>query len=155
MRAGIAAVLPVFLLDMVVQSGGIAVTVAVMRTRHPGWLSLQLDAIYCAVAAVSLALFVDSVSERLAVPPALTIAVAVGIGGWAFALHRVAGRPRLRPWLVGVLIANVVAATLIAVFAAVRPWDGAFTVLLAAVAVEVAAFAVSQAVALRQAAPGI
>ena len=126
-----------------------------MRTRHAGRRSLQLDSIYCAVAAVSLILFSDPVSERLAVPPAVTVAIAVGVGGWAFALHRVARRPRLRPWLVGVLIANIVAATLIAAFAAVRPWDGAFTVLLAAVAIEVAAFAASQAVALRPAAQGV
>ncbi|RAY11528.1 hypothetical protein DPM19_29950 [Actinomadura craniellae] len=115
---------------------------------------MRLDSIYCAVAAVSLALFAGPVSEWLAVAPAVLIAVAAGVGAWAFALHRVARRPRLRPWLARVLVANAVAATLIAAFAAVRPWDGAFTVLLAAVAVEVAAFAVSQAVALRRAAPG-
>jgi hypothetical protein len=126
-----------------------------MRTRQAGRLSLQLDSIYCAVAAVSLILFVDPVSERLTVPPAVTIAIAIGVGGWAFALHRVARRPMLRPWLVGVLTANVVAATLLAAFAVVRPWDGAFTVLVAAVAVEVAAFAVSQALALRQAVPNV
>jgi hypothetical protein len=114
---------------------------------------LQLDSIYCTVAAVALILFVDPVSERLTVPPAVTIAIAVAVGGWAFALHCAARRPRLRPWLVGVLTANIVAATLIAALAAVRPWDGAFTVLLAAVAVEVAAFAISQAVALRHAVP--
>ncbi|MEU5943703.1 hypothetical protein ABZ807_32150 [Micromonospora sp. NPDC047548] len=126
-----------------------------MRIRHSGRLSLRLDSIYCALAAVSLALFVNPVSERVAVPPAVTITIAVGVAGWAFTLHLVARRPRLRPWLVGVLIANVVAATLIAVFVAVRPWDGLFTVLSAAVAVEVAAFAISQAVALRKAAADI
>ncbi|MEJ3748426.1 hypothetical protein WEI85_34715 [Actinomycetes bacterium KLBMP 9797] len=119
-------------------------------SSRAGRLSLRLDAIYCAVAALALVVFVDPVSRRLDTPPALILAIAVGVGGWAFALHRVAWRPRLRPWLAGVLLANVVAATLIAVLAAVRPWDGAFTVLLAAVAVEVAAFAISQAVALRQ-----
>ncbi|MFC6017923.1 hypothetical protein ACFP2T_17110 [Plantactinospora solaniradicis] len=124
-----------------------------MRAPRVGRLSLQLDAIYCALAGVSLILFVDPASERLTVPPAVIIASAIAIGGWAFALHRVARRPRLRPWLVGVLAVNVVAATLIAAFAEVRPWDGAFTLLLAAVAVEVAAFAVSQAVALRHAVP--
>ncbi|MFG1775826.1 hypothetical protein ACGFIR_21170 [Micromonospora sp. NPDC049051] len=124
-----------------------------MRTRPAGRLSLQLDSIYCAVAALSLILFVNPLSERLSVPPAVTIAIAVGVGVWAFLLHRVARRPRLRPWLMVVLIANVVAATLLAAFAAVPPWDGAFTLLVAAVAVEVGAFAVSQAVALRQAVP--
>ncbi|MDM4719356.1 hypothetical protein QTQ03_07005 [Micromonospora sp. WMMA1363] len=126
-----------------------------MRTRHVGRLSLQLDSIYCAVAAVSLILFVGPVSERTTAPPVATVAIAVAVGGWAFALHRVARRPRLRGWLVGVLVANVVAAAAIATVAATRPWDGAFTVLLAAVAVEVAAFAVSQAVALRRDAPGV
>ncbi|MEU9509146.1 hypothetical protein AB0D32_23030 [Micromonospora sp. NPDC048170] len=124
-----------------------------MRTRHAGRLSLQLDSIYCAVAAASLILFVAPLSERLTVPPVAVIAIAVAVGGWAYALHRVARRPRLRGWLVGVLAVNVVAAAAIAVFTAVRPWDGAFTVLLVAVAVEVAAFAVSQAAALRRQAP--
>ncbi|MFD5428946.1 hypothetical protein [Streptomyces sp. NPDC127084] len=46
--------------------------------------------------------------------------------------------PRLRLWLTGVLAVNVVAATAIGVFAAIRPWDALFTALLAAEAVEVA-----------------
>jgi hypothetical protein len=121
--------------------------------RAPGRLSLRLDSIYCAVAAVLLVVFADPVSERLATPPAVTVALAAGVGGWAFALHRIARRPRLRPWLVRVLAANVVAAALIATFAGVRPWDGVVTVLLIAVAAEVAAFAVSQAAALRRPAP--
>lgn len=114
---------------------------------------MRLDSIYCAVAAVALVLFAEPLSEGLAMPPAVTVAIAAGVGGWAFALHRVARRPRLRPWLVLVLTANVVAATLLAAYAATMPWAGALTVLLAAVAVEVAAFAVSQAVALRQPVP--
>ncbi|MGX6601805.1 hypothetical protein ACWKSP_06665 [Micromonosporaceae bacterium Da 78-11] len=121
-----------------------------MRMRRAGRLSLRLDAIYCALAAGLTAVFVGPVSERLAVPSAVTIAIAVGVGGWAFGLHRVAQFRRLRPWLVAVFVANIVVATLIAVFAAVRPPDGWFTLLLAAVAVEIAAFAVSQAVALRR-----
>jgi hypothetical protein len=49
-----------------------------------------------------------------------------------------------------VLAANVGAAVAIAAYTAVRPWDGGFTLFLAAVAVEIAAFAVSQAVALHR-----
>jgi hypothetical protein len=113
-------------------------------------LSLRFDAMYCALAAASLVLFLDPISSRLSVPPALIAAVAAGIGGWAVLLFRVAGRPRLRPWLLGVLLTNLAAATLIAGYAAVAPWQGAFTILLVAVSVEVAAFAASQAVALRR-----
>jgi hypothetical protein len=121
--------------------------------RSPGRLSLRLDATYCAVAAALLVVFTGPVSERLAVPPAVIPVSAAGVGGWAFALHRIARRPRLRPWLVRVLAANAVAAALIAAFAGARPWDGGFTLLLVAVAAEVAAFAVSQAAALRRTAP--
>jgi hypothetical protein len=52
----------------------------------------------------------------------------------------------LRPWLVGVFLANILAVGLIVVLAASRPPD-AFSMLLAAVAVEVGALAAIQAVA--------
>lgn len=123
---------------------------AIETHARVGRLSLRFDAIYCALAAASLILFLDPISNRLSVPPALTAAVAAGIGGWAILLFRVAGGRRLRPWLAGVLVTNLVAATLIAVYAAAEPWQGAFTIVLVAVSVEVAAFAASQAVALRR-----
>jgi hypothetical protein len=114
-----------------------------------GRLSLRFDAVYCAVGAASLILFLGPISHRLSVAPAVTAVIAVGVGGWAIVLYRIARRRRIRRWLIGVLVANLAAATLIAAYAAVKPWDGAFTVLLVAVSVEIAAFAASQAFALR------
>ena len=117
-------------------------------------LSLRLDAAYCAIVAVLLVVLARPVSGWFDLRPAVIVAVALAVGVWAFALHRAAGGGHLRRWLTGVLVANVAAATGIALLAAVRPWPGAVTLLLVAVAVEVAAFAVSQAVALRTRAPG-
>jgi len=121
-----------------------------MGVAPAGRLSLRLDAMYCALGALALALFAGPVSARLAVPWQVTAAVAAGVGVWAFALHRLARRARLRPYLVMALVANTGAAALMAAYAATRPWRDLFTVLLVAVAIEVAAFAVSQAVALRR-----
>ena len=121
-----------------------------MRTRPTGRLSLRLDAAYCAVAALLLLLFAQPVSRSLQVRPEVTAVAAAGVGGWALLLHLVAGGPRLGRWLGVVLVANVLAAGLIAAVTVARPWQGAVTVLGAAVAVEVALFAISQAAALRR-----
>jgi hypothetical protein len=115
-----------------------------------GQLSLRFDSIYCAVTAVMLAVFAGPVADRLGTSVLVPLAVAGAVAGWACVLHRAVRRGPLRPWLVGVLVANVAASALISGFVTVRPWDGAFSVLLIAVAIEVALFAVSQAVALRR-----
>jgi len=121
-----------------------------MENVRGGRLSLRLDALYCALVAASLLAFVDPLSRTLGLRPLVTAAVAAGVAAWAFALYRASIRPHLRRILAVVLAANVAAATLIAVFAAIRPGPSWFTVLCAAVALEVAAFAVSQAAALRR-----
>lgn len=120
-----------------------------MQRRQLGRLSLRLDAAYCGLAALLLLVFAGPAATRLGVPAWVILVAAVGTAGWAVVLRHLADRTRLRPWLIVVLTANVVAAGLIAILAATRPYD-VFTVLLAAVAVEVAAFAASQAAALRQ-----
>jgi len=66
---------------------------------------------------------------------------------WALILGVAASRAALRPWLLRVCVANVLAAGLIAALAVSRPLD-AVSVALVAVSIEVAVFAVSQAVAL-------
>ncbi|MEU4235944.1 hypothetical protein [Actinoplanes sp. NPDC026619] len=115
-----------------------------------GQLSLRFDSIYCAVTAVMLAVFASPVSDRLGTRPVVVLAVAAALGGWAYALNLASQRATLRWWLAGVLVANVAATAVISGFVTVRPWQGAFSVLLIAVAIEVAMFAVSQAVALRR-----
>src|SRR5688500_9129633 len=121
-----------------------------METLRGGRLSLRLDALYCALVAASLLAFLNPLSRTLGLRPTATAALAAGAAAWAFALYRASSRPRLRRTLMVVLAANTAAATLIATFAAIRPWQGWFTILVAAVALEVAAFAVSQGFALRR-----
>ena len=120
-----------------------------MGDRSPGTASLRLDAAYCGLVAVSLAVFAVPLAEALAVPASAVLACAAATALWALAQHRAARGRRLRRWLRGVLVANTVAAGLITALAIARPWD-VVSLLLAAVALEVAAFAVSQAVALRR-----
>jgi hypothetical protein len=120
------------------------------RRWMTGQLSLRFDAIYCAVTAVMLVVFAGPVAERLDAHRLWVLAAAASVAGWAYVLNRAAHRRPLRRWLAGVLVANVAAAAVISGFVTVRPWQGAFSVLLIAVAIEVALFAVSQAVALRR-----
>ncbi|MBG0565982.1 hypothetical protein [Actinoplanes aureus] len=121
-----------------------------MRDRNAAARNLRLDAAYCAICAALLALLAAPAATRLALPPAVVLTAAAAVGVWALTLHLAAGRRRLRPWLIGVLTANVLAAGAIGAAAAIRPWDALVTLLLAAVAVEVAGFAVSQAALLRR-----
>jgi hypothetical protein len=132
--------------------GSCAGTVAGMDTYRVGRVSLRLDAAYCALAAALVLAFAGPLAGLFAVPVWVVVAVAAGTAGWAGALWHAAGRAEVRPWLAGVLAANVAAAGVIAALAVSRPHD-AFALLLAAVSVEVAAFAVSQAVALRRPTP--
>jgi hypothetical protein len=114
-----------------------------------GRIALTADAAYCAVAALGVLVFARPLADALAVPIIGVTLAAVATAAWALWLRLVALRTVLRPWLVRVLVANVLAASAIVALVATRPPDG-FSLLLAAVAVEVAAFAVSQAVALRR-----
>lgn len=72
---------------------------------------------------------------------------ALGTAGWAVMLRLVARQRCLRPWLIRVLAANIVAVGLLGALAASRPPD-ALSLVLVAVALEVTTFAVVQASAL-------
>jgi hypothetical protein len=114
-----------------------------------GRISLTADAAYCAVAALCLLVFAGPLSDALSVPTIGVALAALATAAWAVLLRLAARRAPLRPWLVRVLVANVMAAVVIGALAVIRPLD-AFSLLLAAVAVEVAAFAASQVIALRR-----
>jgi hypothetical protein len=120
-----------------------------MDARRLGRLALTADAAYCALAAGCLAIFARPLSDALGVPVAAVVLAAVGTAGWAAMLRLVARKSPLRPWLIRVLAANIVAVGLIGALAATRRPD-ALSVLLVAVALEIAAFAVVQASALRR-----
>jgi uncharacterized membrane protein YfcA len=114
-----------------------------------GRLALTADAAYCALAAACVGIFARPLSAALNVPIGAVLLAAFGTASWAALLHLVARHGLLRPWLIRVLAANIVAVGLIGALAATRPPD-ALSLLLVAVAVEVAAFAVVQASALRR-----
>ena len=105
---------------------------------------------YCAVAAVILGLFAGPVGSGLGVPSAVPLAAAMVTLGWAGLLLLLASRRRLRGPVAFVLAVNVVAVVALGALAFTRPVD-ALSALLVAVAVEVGAFAVWQAVLLRPA----
>ncbi|MFI5956170.1 hypothetical protein [Cryptosporangium sp. NPDC051539] len=110
---------------------------------------LRADAAYCAVAALILGLFAGPVGGALGVSAAVPLVVAMLTFGWAVLLFALASRRRLRGPMRSVLTANVVAVVGLAGLAVSRPLD-ALSLLLFAVAVEVAVFAVWQAALLRE-----
>lgn len=114
-----------------------------------GRLSLRADAAYCALAAFCLLIFVGPLARAMHTPIAVLIVASGATAVWALILRFAAHAPDVRPWLRGVLAANTAAAGWVALLAVTRPSD-AMAFLLLAVAIEVAAFAVIQAVALRR-----
>lgn len=113
-----------------------------------GERTLRLDVLYCAVAAVGLVGFAGPLAELAGVPAVALTVAGVGVLGWAGYLAYLTAKAPRRQALRVVLAVNVVATLGIAV-AAVTSQQVVLTALLAAVAVEVGAFAVSQALALK------
>ena len=111
---------------------------------------LRLDALYCAGAGLIALLLVAPLAELFGIPPALLVGAGVATLAWAAVLNRIAQRIDWRRPVAIVAAANVGAALAIAALALVAP-AAAARVLLAAVAVEVAAFGVGQIAALRRA----
>jgi hypothetical protein len=116
-----------------------------MNGRRFGSLSLRLDAAYCAGAALSIAACSRFIADHLSVGPFPVLLVAALVAVWATLLWTGTAHVAIRPML-AVMSANVVAALGIGVLAFAVP-SLAMSLLVAAVAVEVAAFALSQALA--------
>ncbi|MGZ0148940.1 hypothetical protein ACXJJ3_17830 [Kribbella sp. WER1] len=110
--------------------------------------TLRLDVLYCAVAAVALMAFARPLAG-LAQLPATALAVSgIGVLAWSAYLAYLTARAPRRQALRVVLTVNLVATAGI-VAAAVTSQQFVLTALLAAVATEVGAFALTQALALR------
>jgi hypothetical protein len=109
---------------------------------------LRADALYCALAAVILAVFAGPVGEAFGVPAPVLLGVAAVTLAWAGSLAVLAARRPVRGAVAGVMTVNVVAVAALSVLAFSRPVD-ALSLLVLAVAVEVGAFAVWQALVLR------
>ncbi len=117
-----------------------------------GRLSLRLDAAYCTVLGIGLAAAAPFIAGPLLLPVVAVVAIGVAVAVWAGLVLLLLARLPLRAALRYVLSANVVAAVGVAAFST----TGASVLLLLAVlavAVDVALFAGSQAVALHRLRP--
>lgn len=113
-----------------------------------GLWSLRLDAAYCTALGAAVVLFAGRIAEGITLPPLLIAAVGVAVVVWAGGIVCMLARLPLRSALRLVMVANAFAALAVGVVSAT-----AATVLIVlavvAVAIDVALFAASQAVALR------
>ncbi|WP_159056706.1 hypothetical protein [Streptomyces yokosukanensis] len=119
-----------------------------MRLEESGSVCLRVDAAYCAVAAVCVGVFASPLGAALEVSAGFVAGAAVLTAGWAGLLLLAVSRLPLRASLLSVLAVNMVVVLLVGGLAVMRPID-AVSVLLLAVAAEVAAFAGWQAAVLR------
>lgn len=112
-------------------------------------LSLRFDAVYCIVLGLVVAVTTPFTTSGLALPPALLI----GIGGatfvWGAYIWRASYQRSIRTSARLVMVANIVASAGLATTGIVA---GTTVLALAAfaLAIDVAAFAVSQGIALRR-----
>jgi hypothetical protein len=110
---------------------------------------LRLDAVYCAGAGLLAVALFGPLARLLEIPRLVPIVLGAAAVGWAVVVGRIAGLREWRRPVAAVAGANLVAALAIGALAAVAPTLAA-GLLLAAVALEVAVFAVGQTVALRR-----
>ncbi|RRD48115.1 hypothetical protein [Arachnia propionica] len=113
-----------------------------------GRWSLRLDAGYCAVLGVALACSAGWVTRAVAIPPSLVAAVGVAVVVWAAGIVWMLRRLRLTSALRIVMVANTVAAVAVSLVSVTAATPLAMIAVLA-IAIDVALFAASQAVALR------
>lgn len=113
-----------------------------------GRWSLRLDAAYCAALGTAVALGAGQIAHGVALPPLVIAASGVAVVVWAGGVLWMLSRLPLRRALGLVMIANVLAAIAVGFISAT-----ATAVLIVgavlAVAIDIALFATSQAIALR------
>lgn len=114
-----------------------------------GRLSLKLDAAYCAVLGIGVAVAAPAIDDSYALPAPLIVAAGLAVAAWALLVILMLRRLALRTALRSVLAVNVVAALVVA---GVSVTGTATLAVLAAIAIacDIALFAGSQAVALRR-----
>ncbi len=116
--------------------------------RRVGVWSLRLDAIYCTLLGAAVALGAAPIAAVIALPQPLIAAAGVAVMLWAGLVLWMLVKIRMRSALRTVMGVNILAAVLIAV-CAVAAGTLLAVVAVLAVAVDVAIFAASQALALR------
>lgn len=115
--------------------------------RFGRW-SLRLDAAYCAVLGVLVAAGCGRIADAVAFPPLVIAAAGVAVVVWAGGILWMLSRLPLRLALRLVMTANVLAAVAVG-FVSVAAATALIVLAVLAVAVDIALFAASQAVALR------
>jgi hypothetical protein len=112
-------------------------------------LSLRFDAIYCIVLGVAVAVTAPFIATGVALSPALLIGVGCASFCWGVFVWRASYQRPIRTAVRLIMVANIVAGLGLAVSGV-----AAGTTLLAlaafALGIDVAAFAVSQGIALRR-----
>lgn len=117
--------------------------------RNAARLSLRIDAIYCMVLGIAIAGTAPHTVTRVAVALAVLMVVGVGVFAWGGYVGWASRQQPMRTSTRFVLIANIAASLALAATGAV---SGATVLALASIVltIDVAAFAVSQGVALRR-----
>ena len=115
--------------------------------RFGRW-SLRLDAAYCVVLGAAVALFSGQIAEGVALPALLIAAAGVAVVVWAGGILWMLARLPLRSALRFVMVANVLAALAVG-FAPATAATLLIVLAVVTVAIDIALFATSQAVALR------
>lgn len=113
-----------------------------------GRWSLRLDAAYCTVLGAAVALFAGRIAEGVSLPALLIAAVGVAVVVWAGGILWMLARLPLRSALRFVMVANVLAALAVG-FASATAATLLIVLAVVTVAIDIALFATSQAVALR------
>ena len=119
-----------------------------MDAEQSGRLSLKLDAVYCAVVGGIVTVGARRLRALLRIPPPAVLAAGAATVAWAGLVSRLSSESDWRRGVGLVAAANLFAACSLGA-AAVRQPTRAGRLSLAAVATDVASFAVWQAIVLR------
>ncbi|WP_424186845.1 hypothetical protein ACOBQX_03155 [Actinokineospora sp. G85] len=120
-----------------------------MTGNRLGRVSLRLDVVYCLIVGFSVAVSAPFTTGVVRLPVGVVVAIGAVVAGWAVIVWWLVSTKPLRLGLRLVMVANTVAAVAL-VAVSVTATDLLVVGVLVAVAIEVAAFALSQFVALRR-----
>lgn len=113
-----------------------------------GRWSLRLDAAYCVLLGATVAIFAEQIAAGVTLSPILIASAGVAVVVWAGGILWMLSRFPLRRALWLVMSANVLAAVAVG-FASATAATALVVLAILAVAIDIAIFATSQAIALR------
>lgn len=116
--------------------------------RVLGRWSLRLDAAYCALLGAAIALSSGWIAESIALPQPLIATIGVVVVLWAGTVLILLGTLHLRAALRFVMVANILAALAVGLTSVVGASLFAALAVIA-IAIDIALFAASQAIAVR------